>query len=314
MSEPTVESLPTPVARYLAATRPGFLSAAAVPVLVGLAAAYTQGAVDWVTALLTLIGAVAAQAGANVLNDAYDSRAGCDEANEDRVFPFTGGSRIIQNGVLELDAMERFGWLLVATAALIGIGLTAVAGPMLLAIGLAGLVLVWAYSAPPLRLCAQGLGELAVAVGFGVLIPVGTAYVQLGELSVVALLAGLPMAFLITLILYINQFPDLRADTATGKRHWVVRLGVQRARLGYPLLAGAAYLSLAAAVLAGRLPPLALLALATLPLHLRGGMLLWRNAGRPAALRPAIVGTLGAAMLHGLLLASGLILSTFTGG
>jgi 1,4-dihydroxy-2-naphthoate octaprenyltransferase len=305
MHEPTTLTLTSPAARYLVATRPGFLSAAVIPVLIGLAAVGLQAPLHWPNALLTLLGALLAHAGINVLNDVYDERAGCDAINADRVFPYTGGSRVIQNGILDEAGMARFGWLLLAAAATIGLYLTAQSNAGLLLIGLTGLFLGWAYSAPPLRLAARGLGELSVGLGFGLVIPLGTAYVQLGRFDALALWAGLPFAFLIALVLYINQFPDLRADRASGKRNWVVRLGTARARGGYPLLLGAAYLSLPLGVLAGRLPATTLLAVAALPLHLRALRLLWPEADRPQALRPAIEATLHACMLHGLLLAGG---------
>lgn len=307
MREPTPQTLTSPAARYLAATRPGFLSAAVIPVLIGLSAVGLQAPVHWLSALLTLLGAVAAHAGINVLNDVYDELAGCDHINADRVHPFTGGSRIIQNGVLTVAGMARFGWLLLGASALIGLVLTQLAGAGLLLIGLAGLLIGWAYSAPPLRFSERGLGELSVGLGFGLLIPLGTAYVQLGRVDALALWAGLPFAFLIALVLYINQFPDLRADAASGKRNWVVRLGASGARAGYPLLVGGAYLGLLLAVLLGGLPPLALVAFAALPLHLGAMRRLWAHAADPGSLRPAIEATLKGTLLHGLLVAGGVM-------
>jgi 1,4-dihydroxy-2-naphthoate octaprenyltransferase len=309
MQEPTLTSLTTPPARYLAATRPGFLAASAVPVLIGVAVAFLEGEFHGLLALLTLFGALLAHGGANVLNDYYDERAGCDGINDDRVFPFTGGSRVLQNSVLTLDQMARFGWVLMATAASIGLALTMLSGPLLLGIGLVGLIIGWAYSAPPLRLCARGLGELSVALAFGVLIPVGAAYVQLGEISPAAIWAGLPIALFISLVLYINQFPDLRADAATGKRNLVVRLGSDKARAGYPVMVALAYGILILGATIGVLPGFALLGLLSAPLHGRAGAILWRHAGEPDALRPAIVATLSGAMAHGLLLTVGLTLA-----
>ena len=139
------------------------------------------------------------------------------------------------------------------------------------------------------------------------MIPFGTAYVQIGQLDPSVFWAGLPFGFLIALVLYINQFPDLRADAASGKRNWVVRLGAQGARAGYPVLVAGAYLSLLLAVSLGRLPVYALLGFAALPLHLRAWRLLWREAGRPSGLRPAIEATLNGTMLHGILVACGIM-------
>ena len=209
-------------------------------------------------------------------------------------------------GLNSVEDTRRLGWGLVAASIIIGLVLTVVSGPFLVLIGLAGLLIGWAYSAPPLRLCARGLGELGVAVGFGLLIPLGTVSVQTATVSPVAMAAGLPFALLIALVLYVNQFPDLRADAATGKRNWVVRLGAERARAGYPLFAGAAYVSLVAFIAAEILPASAAAALLALPLHAKGARRLWRRAATPAELRPAIVATLNGTILHGLLLAIGI--------
>ena len=314
MQEPSPQTLVTMPSRLMVATRPGFLTASAVPVLIGLAVAGAQGGINWVTAIATLAGAMIAHAGSNVLNDYFDAEAGCDEINDDRVFPFTGGSRVIQNGVLSPESTRQFGWVLMGVAVAIGLVLTAVSGPELLAVGLAGIFIGWAYSAPPLRLSARGLGELGVAIGFGSLIPLGTVFVQTGTMSATALLAGLPFALLIALVLYINQFPDLKSDATTGKRNWVVRLGADRARAGYILLAGGAYLSLLLVILAGVVPYTAALAFLALPFHLNGGRALMQYADNPKALRPAIEATLRGTMLNGLLFAAGISLGGLVGG
>lgn len=306
MQEPSTLTLPTPATRYLVATRPGFLMAAVIPVLIGLAVATLQTTIDWLDASLTLLGAVIAHAGINVLNDVYDERAGCDAINDDRLFPFTGGSRVIQNGVISESHMAVFGWSLMAVTAAIGILLASRSGTGLLLIGFVGLLIGWAYSAPPLRLSARGLGELSVGLGFGLVIPLGAAYVQLGHAEIALLWAGLPFAFLITLVLYVNQFPDVRADIASGKRNLVVRLGARHARPGYVLLLVLAYLSLVLAIVVGNLPVWMTAAFLALPLHVQAASKFWENADKPDRLRPAVEATLNGTMLMGLLSASGI--------
>lgn len=296
---------PTGLGLLVAATRPGFLVTAVVPVLIGLGAASRVSPLDAGSAALTLAGAVLAHAGANVLNDVHDDRAGCDAINTDRIAPFTGGSRLIQDDAISAGTMLTLGWTLLAVAALIGGLLTLLAGPALLVIGFAGLLVGHAYSAPPLRLCARGMGEAAVALGFGVLIPLGTAWVQLGRFEPIVLAAGLPFAAMVAAILYINQFPDFRADAATHKRNWVVRLGPRAARPGFPLLWVGGYGLLVAATLAELLPAAALLGLLPLPLHAFATRVLWRYFETPAALRPAIVATLAAGLGSGILIAIG---------
>ena len=307
LSEPTPQTLTNPIARYFLATRPAFLSASALAAVLGLAAAVHSGvAVVPLAALLTVLGAVVVHAGVNVLNDYYDALGGSDGANAERIFPFTGGSRFIQNGVLSLRQTARLGWGLLAVGGLIGLGLVAVAGPGLLAIGLIGLLVGWGYSATGVSLAGRGLGELAVVAGFGVLIPLGADWVQRGGFAWAPLLVGVPFGLLTLNLLFVNQFPDHRADVAAGKRHWVVRLGPRRARWLYGLIAGAAYLGLIAAVAAGPLPWLALVALLPGWFSLRAFAGVLQFAEAPAFLEPAIRRSINALAAYAVLLAGAL--------
>jgi 1,4-dihydroxy-2-naphthoate octaprenyltransferase len=302
--EPTPASLRNPLARYALATRPPFLVVTFVGVLIGFATAAAAGApVPPALAAAALLLGLVVHAAVNVLNDYYDALNGSDAANTGRVFPFTGGSRFIQNGVLSAPQTARYGWLLLAVAAGGGLALTAHAGAGLIAIGLPGVLIGWAYSAPPLALNSRGLGEVSVAAGFA-LVVVGADFVLRHAFSALPLAAAVPYALLVTNILYINQFPDREADAQAGKRHWVVRLGAQRAVCGYHLLAAFAYGWLLLAVVFDALPAAALLALAALPLTVMAARDLRRHAAQPALLAPAIRLTIAAAVMHGAVLAA----------
>ncbi len=308
-AEPTLEALANPLLRYFLAVRPPFLSVTLCAALLGLAsAAYSGIAISPDIAALTVLLALVAHAAVNVLNDYYDDLNGTDPANTERVYPFTGGSRFIQNGVLTRAATARFGAALVVAVILGGLWLASVAGPALLAIGTVGLLVGWAYSAPPLRLNSRGLGELCVAAGF-MLIALGADYVQRHSFDPLPLAAALCYALLVTNVLYINQFPDRRADEAAGKNHWVVRLGAERARWGYAVIAAAGYGALLAFSVAGTLPVEALAGLLSVPLSAHAARLLHRHALRPAQLAPAIKATIGAACLNGLLVSLALVVS-----
>ena len=307
--EPTLAMLQNPFARYFAATRSAFLTASLMACLVGLATVWHGGlAFDIPLALATLLFALLAQAGVNVLNDYYDALNGTDAQNTERIFPFTGGGRFIQNGVLTLAQTRNFGFVLMACVAAAGLWLMAYSAPQLMYVGLAGLFIGWAYSAPPFRLNSRGLGELCVAAGF-LAITVGTDFVQRKGFAAAPFIAGLSYALLVTNLLYINQFPDRTADTAAGKLHWVARLEVQHARWGYTLIVVLAYAWLLLSVLLGWLPSLALLVLLALPFSVKAACLLFRHAAQPQQLGDAIKLTIVAMMTHGALLSLALILS-----
>jgi 1,4-dihydroxy-2-naphthoate octaprenyltransferase len=303
-AEPTIAAFPNPLLRYVVATRPAFLSVTLFACLIGLATAHAGGVrIDAASATVTILFALVAHAGINVLNDYYDALNGTDDRNTERMFPFTGGSRFIQNGVLTRRETAVYGGLLLLAVVIAGLWLTAVSAPGLIWIGAAGLLIGWTYSAPPLKLNSRGWGELCVWAGFA-LIAIGADFVQRGRLSVAPLVGVTSYALLVTNVLYINQFPDRKADEAAGKNHWVVRLGPERARWGYLLIATAAYGWVIAAVLAGALHWFALAAVLPAVLSAKAARDVLRLFTRPQALGPAIRLTIAAASLHGLLLAA----------
>jgi 1,4-dihydroxy-2-naphthoate octaprenyltransferase len=99
-------------------------------------------------------------------------------------------------------------------------------------VGVAGLALGLAYSAPPIRLCARGLGELDVAVTHSFLVILAGIASQGGPLhsSIAWLLAG-PLCLAVLPSITLAGFPDFEADAATGKRTLAVRLGRRSAGL-----------------------------------------------------------------------------------
>lgn len=296
-----------PANRWLAATRPQFLTITVVAVLVGLAGAAASGVpFDAPRAALTLIGALFAHAGANLVNDYHDREA--DAVNADGLHPFTGGSRMIQRGLFEARTIAAYGYALLAATAALGVVLAA-GRPQLWGVGAAGLLLAIGYSAPPLRLSPQGFGEAVIAIAW-LLVAVGADMAQRGVWSLAPVVAALPLALLVAAILLANGYPDRRADAAAGKRTIVVRLGTRRAARIYLGLVAAAALWLAGAVAAGALPAWALAGLLPLALSLDAARRLRRHRDDDpvASLLPAIQGTIAAAHLHGLLVASALLL------
>jgi 1,4-dihydroxy-2-naphthoate octaprenyltransferase len=254
----------------LRATRLPFLSATIIPVVLGITIAAAHGAFDLATAVLTVIGASFAQLGLNVANDVFDSMQGADDAN---VTPtrYSGGSRVIQYGLVSFRGMAATAAAFYLAAALTGIVLLWLRGSVaLLAIGVVGLVVSLAYTAPPLKLVYRGLGEVAVAVGFGPLMLLGAYVVQTGgALSWEPVVVSIPIALLVALILYVNEIPDRRGDAYAGKRTLPVRLSRDAVIRGYDAAVVIAYAVLVGGVLAGILPIPALLALLTVPLARR---------------------------------------------
>lgn len=303
----TLLEQPAPL-RWLLATRPAFLLLAVVAVAIGLAAAGREAGIDMLTAGLTLLGAVLFHAAVNVDNDYFDAVNGSDADNPGRLFPFTGGSRMIQNGVLSFAQTRRLAMALYAATAAVGLLLVAKTGPWLLGLGLLGALLGWAYSAPPLALASRGLGELVVGAGFGLLIPAGAALVQHGAPMVDAAWAGAGFAAMVTAILLINEFPDHDADRRAGKHNLIVRLGPRHGRWLYALAIALAAVIPPLLAITGRLPVTALLAPIALIPTIPALILVSRHAEQPARLVPAIRATITATLAYGVLMSVGLTL------
>jgi len=307
--EPTLEKYPHPIHRYFGATRPAFLSITLVACLIGFASAQVSGVPFLLDrALITLFFALVAHAGANVINDYYDYRLGSDAKNTEHIFPFTGGSRFIINGVLSPKEARIFGYGLLLSVIPAGLWLMVVSANGLFWIGLAGLFAGWAYSAPPLQFVCRGIGEPFIYTGWTV-IAVGADFVLRGDFSALPWFAGTPFALLVVNILYINQFPDRKGDAAAGKRTLIVLLGTRTARWLYLGIALFAYVFLLGAVIGGWLPLYAAAGIIALPLSLSAARDLLAYADTPARLLNAIKRTIIAANLSGLATALGLWLA-----
>ena len=253
----------------LRTTRLPFLSATAVPVLLGIAVAASHGTFNWWVALLTLIGGSFAHLAINVTNDIFDTLSGADDANTTPT-QFSGGSRV---AIYDLISIRGLSWLALAlfgAAAAIGLVLVAVTGHLALVwIGVAGIAVGIAYTAPPLKLVYRGFGEIAVAVGFGPIMLLGSYVAQTGQLAWEPLVLSLVPGILISLILFVNEIPDRRSDAETGKRTLPARLAPDVIRTGYLVAAFAAFAVIVAGVVGGVLPWPTLIALAAVPIVLR---------------------------------------------
>ena len=238
------------------ATRLPFLTATLIPVGLGGVVAARDNAFHTVWFVLALVAAIAVHLGLNMANDLFDDANGADAANVTPT-PFSGGSRVLQYGLVTrrtmVDRVRRrstpcpSAWA--CTLPPNGAGAWSASAP-------------WAWrSAWPTRRhrfasCTAGLGEPVTALGFGPVMAVGTYFACTGRWSWQPVLASLPVALLIALVLYVNQIPDRVGDAAAGKRTLIVRFTPGQVQAGYAAGVAAAYLCIVAEVVAGVTPGL----------------------------------------------------------
>jgi 1,4-dihydroxy-2-naphthoate octaprenyltransferase len=296
-----VESNLTTVQKWTLAARPKTLPAAASTAIVGSAAAFWAGKFQLLPALACLFGALLLQIGANLANDVYDYFRGAD--THERLGPV----RVTQSGLLTPGQVLAGMWITFGLAALLGIYLFYVAGWPVLIIGAASILAAVAYSGGPLPFGYFGLGDLMVFLFFGPVAVIGTFFVQAKSIDPIAIWSSIPMGFLITGILVVNNLRDIQTDAATGKQTMAVRLGKQGARREFTACVVAAYLVTPLMIAFGSAPIWTLLVFLSSLQAAALNRLVWRLEGRP--LNQALAGAGRLTLVYGLLFSLGLLLS-----
>ncbi|MBV9120844.1 MAG: 1,4-dihydroxy-2-naphthoate octaprenyltransferase [Chloroflexi bacterium] len=245
--------------RWYQAVRPPSFTASIVPVVLGtLLAAQTRFS-PWLF-VITLAGSMALQAGTNLLNDYFDFVHNVDRVDAVR------DHHLMHEGALRAVDFLRGGLLALALGSAAGIYLAITTGWPVLAIGLAGVIVCYFYTAPPLSFSRHAAGEVVVGVSMGPLMIAGAYYVQLQRFEWQLLVLALPVLCLTAAILHANNIRDIADDLRVDKRTLANVLGMRGARSEYLALTGGAYAALAAGIAARQIPWPALLAFATLPM------------------------------------------------
>ena len=286
------------------AARPFSLTASITPVLVGSALAATVGAIDWLLYWLALTGSIAIQIGTN-LTDEYSDHRKSGGAGK-----FLAPHKVIQRGLLSERAVgfgmaAAFGYGIAA-----GLVIVAHVGWPILAVGLASVAAAYLYAGGPKPLGTLGLGEPVVFVFMGPLMVMASYYVQREALTWASFYVSLPVAFIVTAILHVNNLRDISEDMEAGKRSIAAAIGVTLSRWLYTAFLASAYLSIAAVAVAGVVSPWALLGLAPLPWAVGAARALFAAEERGAMNRLLV----RSAKLHGwtgIALAAGLYASSF---
>ncbi len=299
----------SPVAVWVRAVRAPFFTAAAVPVFVGTAAAWALARrFDLFLFLVTTVGAILAHAGANMANDYFDHISGNDPINRHRTV-FNGGTGVIVDGLLTAKQVYRAAMLCFGLGGLIGLYLAWRTGPAVVVLMILGFLIGYFYTGDPVRAAYRGFGEPILGMAFGPLLGLGAYVVQTGVADPVGFIVTVPIGFLVTAILYANQFPDYEADAAANKRNLVVRLGTKGAVPGYNILMAGNYLWILLLPLWPGLPATVWLGLLTLPLAMKAASILKVKHDDPPALVPVSAMTIQVHLFTGLLMVAGLLLN-----
>ena len=188
-----------------------------------------------------------------------------------------------------------------------GLYLTAIAGWPVLAVGMACILASLAYSGGPFPLASHGLGDLFVFIFFGLVAVCGTYYVQALQVTTQVLWLSVPVGFLITAIIVVNNLRDIPTDRKSGKNTLAVILGEDGAKLEYLLLVIGAYIMPAAFFFSGGFSVWVLLPLISIPMSIPNIIAVYKDKG--PSLNKVLAKTAALSLVFSLLLAAGLVIS-----
>ncbi len=247
----------------LLSTRPWSFPMTFIVVSVGAVYAYVdRGIFDPVIYLLTAVGVVLLHASVNLLNDYFDYKSEVDtlEAPTVKYRPHP-----IIAGMYSANAILLFSIIYAVVGLSIGLYLTLITDITTFYLGLIGLALVYAYTGYPISLKYRALGEVEVFLVWGLLIALGSYYVQVQELSYKAMLASTPLGLLVTAVLLANNLRDIAFDRKSGIKTLPIIFGKPIGLMIYEFLMYMPYIILVLLTAMNLLPYLTLITLFTAP-------------------------------------------------
>jgi len=301
MSSSEFSEAMSPLGAWMLATRPRTLPAAVSPVMVGTAMAVADGKFEFMPAFAALLGALLLQIGVNLANDYFDFKKGIDTSER------LGPVRVTQSGLISPDRVRLAMIVIFSGAFAVGLYLTAVAGWPVLAGGMACILASLAYSGGPFPLASHGLGDLFVFIFFGLVAVCGTYYVQALQVTTQVLWLSVPVGFLITAIIVVNNLRDIPTDRKSGKNTLAVILGERGTKLEYLLLVTGAYIMPAAFFFSGGFSVWVLLPMISIPLSIPNIIAVHKDKG--PSLNPVLAKTAALSLVFSLLLSAGLVIS-----
>jgi len=203
------------------------LPLAVSPIAIGAGAAASVQKFDLVLSLLALAVALFLQVGVNYANDYSDGIRGTDDF---RVGPLRlTGSKSVRPEAVKLAAFIFFG--LAAIAGLVIVLITA--QWWFIAVGAAAIIAAWFYTGGKSPYGYAGLGELAVFVFFGLVATYGTAFIQIKNFDMNALIGSIAVGLFAAAVLMVNNIRDIETDTLAKKKTLAVKVGKRPAKAIY---------------------------------------------------------------------------------
>ncbi len=217
-------------------SRPPFHTVGLFPMSLGMLIAWNVGnPMNWAIFALANVAIVLILLVTYLAGEYYDYE--CDSMNKD-FNTFSGGSRVLQSGILPRRHALIATYVAFALAVVIGLVIQFHydTGLYTIPLGAFGLICGFFYSSRPIQWAYRGVGEILIAICYGWLTVNTGYYLQTGSFNLLPSLVSIPIGITIFLVILINEFPDYEADKAVNKRNLTVRFGKQKMAILYAIL------------------------------------------------------------------------------
>lgn len=239
--------------------RPPTLPASVVPVAVGTAAAAASGSINLGAAAVMALVAVLLQIATNMANEYADFRRGLDAPDS------VGIAGSLVHGRMEPGAVRGWALMSYGIAFILGLVLVVIRGPVMLVMGVAGILAGYFYNAGPRPLSATALGEAAVFLIMGPIEVAASEIAAGGRVTGAGIFASFTVGVMVAAILLANNIRDRVKDAEGGRHTLAIRLGPRRGGQMLSVLVVLGTLWPVAAAASGLLPLAAGLPVLVLP-------------------------------------------------
>lgn len=289
---------------WLRVIRVRFLLASVIAVSVGLAISWWQTSqIDVLHAVLTMGGVMALHASVDLLNDYWDFKRGID--SQTKRTKMSGGTGVLPEGLLKPSSVYRAGIGFLILGAIIGSYFVIIDGVIIAILLGFAIISIYFYST---KIVDSGLAEVFVAIK-GTMIVLGTYFIQVSEITISPVLAGIIIGVLSSLVLFITSFPDYDADKSKGRKTLVIATGKEKASSIFWIFPVIAYGIIIGGVISELFPVFSLITLATIPLVVKSGRNLKTSFDNDEKMLPVMSKTLAFSRLTGALFVIGFLIN-----
>ena len=288
---------------WLRVIRVRFLLASVIAVSVGLSLHWWQtSSIEIFDSILIFAGVMALHASVDLLNDFWDFKRGID--TKTKRTKMSGGTGVLPEGLLKPSSVYRAGIVFLIIGSTIGAYFVFLDGIIIAVILGFAILSIYFYST---KIVDSGMGEFFVAVK-GSMIVLGTFFIQSGSITFEAILAGIAVGSLSSLVLFIASFPDHDADKSKGRKTLVIVLGKKKAVNVFWVFPLVSYLAISVGVITELFPLSSLIIFVGIPLMVKSGLGLKKNFDSVDNLIPFMSSTLMFSRISGFLLVIGFLI------